>query len=111
MSGINTFQRSWKLTRSSLLYLLCRDSEDIEYFNHYLHDDVRHRHGWWNFGIRLEAFEEVLNALKDVDEGLLGCTNILSRLRSFGSSSVARRCEKNADLEEKASAREDHFRG
>ena len=84
-------QGSRKLTYSSLFYLLCRNSEDIQYFDHYLHDDVCHRRGWWNFGIGLEAFEEVLDALKDVYQCLSGCTNVLCRLRSAGSSSVARR--------------------
>jgi hypothetical protein len=69
-----------KLTRSSLPYLLCRDSENIQYFHHNLHDDVRHRRGWWNLRIRLEAFEKVLYSFKDVDQGLLRCTDILGRL-------------------------------
>ena len=72
-----------KLTCSSLFYLLCRYSKDIEYFNHYLHDDVRHCRRWWDLGTGLEAFEKVLDPLKDVDEDLLGCTNVLTRLRSF----------------------------
>ncbi len=111
MSGIDTLQGYWKLTCSSLFYLLCRNGKDIEYFNHYLHDDVRHRRGWWNFGIDLEAFEEVLNAFKDVDEGLLGCTDVLSRLRSFGSAPSRGDVEKDTNQEEDASTREDHFRG
>ncbi len=37
-----------KLTYSSLFYLLCHNSQDIEYFNHYLNDDVRRRRGWSN---------------------------------------------------------------
>ena len=83
-------QRCWKPTCSSLSYLLCRNSEDVQYFNHYLHDDVRHRCGWRNFGIDLEAFEKVLNTLKDVDEGLLACTNVLSRLTGSGLSPIVR---------------------
>ena len=49
-------QGNGKLTCSSLFYLLCRNSKDIEYFNHYLHDDVRHRRRWLNLGIGLQAF-------------------------------------------------------
>ena len=81
---------SWRLTCSSLSDLLCRNSEDIEYFDHYLHDDVCHRLRWRNFGIGLETFEKGFNSLEYVDESLLGCTNILSRLRNFESSSVTR---------------------
>ena len=62
---------SWMLTYLPLFCFLCRDSKDIEYFNHYLYNDIRHRCGWWNFGIGFETFEEILNTLKDVDEGLL----------------------------------------
>ena len=85
-------QGSWKLTCSPLFYLLCCNSENVEHFNHYLHDDVRHCRGCWDFCVGLEPFEEVLDTLKDVDEGLLSCINILNRLRSFGSSSASRRC-------------------
>jgi hypothetical protein len=72
-----------KLTCPSLFSLLCRNSKDIQYFNHYLDNDVRHRLGWWDFGVGLETFEEIFNTLKDVDQGLLGRTNILSRLWNF----------------------------
>jgi hypothetical protein len=72
-----------KLTRSSLWYLLCRDSENIQYFHHYLNDDVRHRRGWWNLHVSLQTFEKVLDPHKDVDQGLLRCTDILSRLTRF----------------------------
>jgi hypothetical protein len=67
-----------KLTRSSLFYLLCRNSQDIQYFDHYLHDDVRHRRAWSNLGIGLQASEKVLDALKDVDQGLLAAITSLA---------------------------------
>ena len=73
-------QAPGKLTRSSLSYLLCSDSENIQYFNHYLNNDVRHRRRWWNLGICLQAFEKVLDPFEDVDQGILYCTDILSRL-------------------------------
>ena len=71
-----------KLTCSSLIYLLCRDSKYIQHFNHYLHDDVRHRLSWSNLGIGLHASEEVLDPLKYVNKSLLGSNNVLRRLRS-----------------------------
>jgi hypothetical protein len=87
-------QEYGKLTCASLLYLLCRNSQDIQYFNHYLHYDVRHRRVWSNLGIGLQAPEEVLDAFKDVNKSLLSSDNILSRLRSFRvkPGSVAKRC-------------------
>jgi hypothetical protein len=72
-----------ELTCSSLFYLLCRNGQDIQYLNHYLNDDVRHRRVWSNLGIGLQAFEKVLNAFEDVNQSLLGSNDILSRLRSF----------------------------
>ncbi len=74
-----------KLTCSSLFYLLCRYSKDIEYFNHYLHDDVRHCRRWWDLGTGLEAFEKVLDPLKDVDEDLF-----LSIFRRFSELDLGR---------------------
>ena len=56
-----------KLTCSSLLYLLCRNSENIQNFHHYFHDDVRHCLAWFDLRIRLQTFEKVLNAFKNVD--------------------------------------------
>ena len=69
-----------KLTRSSLLYLFCSDSENIQNFHHYLHDNVRHCRGWWNLRICLQALEEVLDPFKDVDQDLSRCTDVLNRL-------------------------------
>jgi hypothetical protein len=67
MSGVQTLQANCKLTCPSLFCLLCRNSKDIQYFNHYLYSYVCHRLGWWDFGVGLETFEEILNTLKDVD--------------------------------------------
>ena len=81
-------QAPGKLTRSSLSYLLCSDSENIQYFNHYLNNDVRHRRRWWNLGICLQAFEKVFDPFEDVDQGVLGCTDILGRLMSVDLNSI-----------------------
>jgi hypothetical protein len=72
-----------KLTRSPLSYLLCSDSKNIQYFHHYFDDDVRHCGGRWNLRIGLQTFEKVLDPLKDVDQGLLRCIDILNRLSSL----------------------------
>ena len=80
-----------KPTRSPLLYLLCRDSENIQYFHHYLNDDVCHCRGWWNLRVRLQAFEKVLDTSKDVDQCVLRCTDILSRLMNVDGKPEFRR--------------------
>ena len=72
-----------ELTFSSLSYLTCSDSEDIQYFYHYLHDDARHCRRWWDLRICLQAFEEVLDTFKDVNQGLLRCADVLNRLTNF----------------------------
>ena len=72
-----------KLTCSPLSYLLCSDSENIQYFHHYLNDDILHRRRWWDLGVGLQAFEEVLDTFKDIDQGILRCIDILDRLTSF----------------------------
>jgi hypothetical protein len=93
MSGVQTLHSSRNLTCPSLFCLLRRNSKDIQYFNHYLYNDVCHRLGRWDFGVGLETFEKILNTLKDVDQDLLGRSNVLSR------------------LEEDTSTSEDHCRG
>ena len=72
-----------ELTCSSLFYLLRRDSENIQNFHHYLHDDIRHCLVWSDLRIRLETSEKVLDTFKNVDQGLLRCIHILNCLKSF----------------------------
>jgi hypothetical protein len=71
----------WKgRTCSTLLDLLHCDREDIEYLNHYLHNYLR------QFGvekasrINLEALEEVVHALKEIEEHIMARTHIPCRL-------------------------------
>ena len=73
----------WELTSSSLLYLLRSDSKNIQYFHHYLDDDVGHRLAWSDLGICLQTFEKVLDTLKDVNQSVLRCTDVLNRLTGF----------------------------
>jgi hypothetical protein len=103
-----------KLTRPPPFYLLCRNSENIQHFRHYLHDDVHHRCTWLNLRIRFQAFEKVLDPLKYVDQCLLGRTNVLSRLTSLEVKLDCKRSSedyKDSDLEENTGTSEDDFRG
>ena len=103
-----------KLTRSSLFYLLRCNTQDIQYFHHYLHNDIRHRRAWSNLGIRLQSFEKVLDLLKDIYEYLLRRTNVFNRLTSFPNQFETRALRdvgKDTDLEEDTNTCEDHFRG
>ena len=72
-----------KLTGSPLFYLLCGDSENIQNFHHYLHDDIGHRLVWSDLRIPLQTFEKVLDTFENVDQGLLRRVDILNRLTSF----------------------------
>ena len=72
-----------KLTCSSLLYLLCRDSENIQNFHHYLNNDIRHCLAWSDCRVGLQTFEKVLDTFKDIDQGFLRRSDILNRLTSF----------------------------
>ena len=77
---MQAYRNIGKLTRSSLSYLFSRDGENIEYFHHYLNDDVRHRRSRWNLRVRFEAFEKVLNTFKDIDQCVLRRTDVLGCL-------------------------------
>ena len=69
------------LTRSALLDLLCRNSEDGKHLNQNLHNYVRHSFGWCNRNVSLEAQEEVFDTLKQVDEYALTSFDGNYRLR------------------------------
>ena len=40
-----------QLTRSTLFDILCGDSENGKYFNHYLYNCVGHRSSQWHFRV------------------------------------------------------------
>jgi len=69
-----------KHTGSTLLHLLRRNREDVQDFDHDLHDYVSHRLSWWHFHVRFEAFEEIFDTLEEIDKGLLTRVNILGGL-------------------------------
>jgi hypothetical protein len=75
-----TIYRREQRTRSTLLHLLCCNREDIQHLNHYLHDYVRHCIRWLYCRMRLEALEEVLDVLEEIDEGAMARFDILGCL-------------------------------
>ena len=72
--------RREQLTRSTLPHLLRRNREDVQHFDHDLHDYVGHGVCRWHSGISLEALEEVLDAPEEIGEGILARFNILGCL-------------------------------
>ena len=70
-----------QLTRSTLSNLFCGNGENRKYFYHDLHDHISHRGSWSHFRVCLETLEETLDAHEDVDEHILTCIHIFSRLR------------------------------
>ena len=83
ISETETKNTNEKFTCSSMLYLLRRDSENIQYFHHYLHNDICHCLVWFDLRIRLQTFEKVFNAFENVNQGVLRRVDILDRLTSF----------------------------
>ena len=71
-----------RLTRSTLFNLFCRDRKNSQNLYHDLHNNTHHLRRWRHLGVNLETLEEIFHALEDIDESVLTCTNILSRLKS-----------------------------
>jgi hypothetical protein len=67
-------------TGSTLLHLLRRNREDVQDFNHDLHDYASHRVSWWHFRVRFKPFEEVLDTLEEISKGFLARFDILGSL-------------------------------
>ena len=69
-----------QLTHTILFYLFRYDGKDAKYFNHDLHNRVRHRGGRWDLDISLQTSEDVLYALEEVNEQILTSSDSLSDL-------------------------------
>jgi len=68
--------RDEKLTESTLFYFLRRQAKHPEYLGHYLHKYIEHRRGQRNlFGVNMKASEEIPNACKEIEEGVITCTD------------------------------------
>jgi hypothetical protein len=58
-------------TESSALYLLCCEGKHREQFCHDLNDDVCQYFCRWNVDIDVEAFQEITQAFKEVEERII----------------------------------------
>ena len=59
------------LTEPALVNLLGRQGKHRKYFNHYLHDNIRHYRSERDHRIDLQTSEEAPQALKEVEEGVV----------------------------------------
>jgi hypothetical protein len=59
------------LTESPLPDLICRQGEHREQFNHDLDDNIRHYRGERYRRVDLHALEEITQALKQVEKGVI----------------------------------------
>jgi hypothetical protein len=102
-----------ELTRSTLTYFLCRDRENIQDLDRYLHHFVRHRRSKRDVGVSLEPHAEILDASEDVDDDILALGNIFSRLRTNVTSNLHEPEEVNeaAHQEKYAHASKNYFGG
>jgi hypothetical protein len=78
--GPKAVARKEELTESSGLHLLCRESEDRQYLNHYLDKNFCHRRCGRDVSVDLEASEEVFDTFKKIDEGIMASFDVLGRL-------------------------------
>ena len=60
-----------ELTEPAVLNLLGRQGKHRKYFDHNLHDDIGHYRSGRNCCIDLKTPEEVPQALKEVEEGVV----------------------------------------
>jgi hypothetical protein len=67
-------------TESSQVNLFSCKGEDREQFEHYLDNFVRHHRSVRNRGINPESSEDVLDAFKDIDQGVVTCPLMHGRL-------------------------------
>ena len=84
-----------KLTESSLLNLLSRESEDRQQLDHDLDNYTSHCGGGWDLDVYFKTMEEIFHALEEVNDGIITPINVLSSLDTpdirKGSSEIRRK--------------------
>ena len=76
--------RSNALTESSSVNLFFRQAEYGDQLDHYPRDYISHQRVQRDLGINMETFEEVADALKELEEGVIAGAYSISRLRLLG---------------------------
>ena len=67
-------------TESSPFYLLRGEGKHREQLHHDLNNDICHYASRWNVDIEVEAFKEVAQAFKEVEEGIVIRTDFAGSL-------------------------------
>jgi hypothetical protein len=60
--------------------LFCCKGKNSDYFGHYLDDRLRDRGSGQNLIVNAESSKEVFDAFEDIDQSIVTCPHILSRL-------------------------------
>lgn len=69
------------LTETTLIDLLGRHGKHPEHLCHDLDENFRHSRDQWNlFRINMKTREEIADAVKEVDEGVVACTYAIGGL-------------------------------
>jgi predicted cupin superfamily sugar epimerase len=58
-------------TDSTLIYLFLRQDKHREQFYHNSNNDICHRFGRWDVDIDVEAFQEIAQALEEIEEVII----------------------------------------
>lgn len=83
-----------------MLYLLRRNCEYIQNFDHYLHNYICHRGSLWYFRVGFKAPEKVLDTFEELGKGFFTCTNILGGLTDIVVKNSSTKEENQEDLTE-----------
>ena len=82
----------------------------MQYLNHHLHKYLGQFGVEKGSRINLEAFEEVVHALKQVEEHVMARTYIPCRLPNLITQNMHKKQQKGTDSEKNANASKDRFR-
>ncbi len=87
-----------KLTKSSLLNLLCRKSESREQFHYYLHQNFLQGLRKSDLSIDTEPAEELLEGREQIYECVVTSANVFNRLRDSVITEIYGREQRMRDI-------------
>jgi hypothetical protein len=93
-----------------LLHLLRCNGQDGQDFDHDIHEDFQQFNGRRTFNINLKAFEEVLDASKEIGERIVTGFDTLCRLWKFRIEGSPKSNWEDTDRKENTDTSKDHFR-